>query len=161
MNTQTKDRPAQVRETINAMILAMRMHHRIVERRIDGLGVHHSQHRMLMTLSRMGRAVSQREIADRLDVSPACVARTVKQLSAGGLIEKAGGADGRCNEIALRPEGEALVADSLEVFRRIDEEMFAGFAPEELDRLAALMDRVRDNLAAMEKTDWKGSEETR
>ena len=37
---------------------------------------------------RMGRSASQKDIADALDVSPACVARTLKPLNAAGLVEK-------------------------------------------------------------------------
>lgn len=150
---EARERTARVFETIDALIHTMRLHHRIVEKRIDGLGVHHSQHRMLMKLSRMGKSASQKEIAAALDVSPACVARMLKQLNAAGLVDKADGADGRCNEISVLPAGKRLVDDSLAVFRQIDREMFEGVTEEELIQLGDVLRRVRDNLARMEKSE--------
>ena len=119
-------REEQLHTAIDTLIHTMRLHHRIVEKRIDGIGVHHSQHRMLMRLSHMGKTASQKDIATEMDVSPACVARTLKSLSAGGLIEKAEGLDGRCNEISLSPLGRQVINDSLKLFREIDAEMFKG-----------------------------------
>ena len=148
---ETDERALRIRDAIDALIHLMRLHHRIVERRIDGLGVHHSQHRMLMKVARLGRSASQKEIAEAMDVSPACVARTLKRLSAEGLVEKTGGADGRCNEIAIRPRGRALVDDSLALFRQIDEEMFDGISGEELAALTAALRRIQGNLSAMEQ----------
>ena len=143
---------AQYRETVETLIHTCRLHHRVVEKRIEGLGVHHSQHRMLMKLSRMGTTASQKNIAAAMDVSPACVARTLKSLDAAGLIDRQGGTDGRCNAVSIRPQGQQLVDASLNVFRGIDEGMFEGFAPEELATLKSLLGRVQDNLAGMEQS---------
>ena len=153
MDFQERTRAAQEHETIDVMIHTLRLHHRIVEKRIDGLGVHHSQHRMLMKLSRMGKSASQKDIAEALDVSPACVARTLKHLDAAGLIHKAEGADGRCNEISILPRGECLVEDSVAVFHQIGEQMFAGIAGEELEALNKVLRRIQDNLIEMEGRD--------
>ena len=151
----TEERTARIRETIDALIHTMRLHHRIVEKRIEGLGVHHSQHRMLMKLSRMGKGASQKDIAAAMDVSPACVARALKQLSAGGLVEKAGGADGRSNAISISPQGERLVGDSLAVFRQIDAQMFEGIGEDELTALGGVLQRIQKNLVNMEKQDGR------
>ena len=132
------------------MIRIMRMHHRVIEKRIDGLGIHHSQHRMLMRLSCMGRTASQKDIATALDVSPACVARTLKALSAAGLIEKAEGSDSRCREIAIRPAGQQLIDASVQTFQRTAAEMFSGIPDEDIDRLTDILGRIQENLTAME-----------
>ena len=158
MSLQERERADQLRQTIDLMIHSMRLHHRVVERRIEGLGVHHSQHRLLMRLSRMGRSASQKEIAAALDVSPACVARMLKPLNAAGLIEKAGGADGRCNQISISPDGERLVEDSLAVFRSIDAQMFEGISGEALAALGGVLRRVQENLINMEKLEAGGPE---
>ena len=150
---ETQERGQQAREVIEGMIHTMRLHHRIVEKRIDGLGVHHSQHRMLMKLSRMGVSASQKELAAAMDVSPACVARTLKRLDGEGLIRRADGADGRCNAISILPKGEALVRDTMAVFRQIDAQMFEGISPGELAALSGLLRRIQANLIEMEKDD--------
>ena len=132
------------------MIRIMRMHHRIVEKRIDGLGIHHSQHRMLMRLSCMGRTASQKDIAQAMDVSPACVARTLKALSAAGLIEKTEGADSRCREIAIRPAGRQLIDASVQTFQRTAAEMFDRIPDEDVEKLIDILERIQENLTAME-----------
>ena len=158
MSTQERERVEQLRQTIDLLIHTMRLHHRVVERRIEGLGVHHSQHRLLMKLARMDKSASQKEIAAALDVSPACVARMLKPLNAAGLIEKAGGADGRCNEISISPDGEQLVQDSLAVFRDIDARMFRDVSGQELAALGGVLRRVQENLVEMEKLEACGPE---
>ena len=150
---ETDGRTAQIRDAIDALIHTMRLHHRIVERRIDGLGVHHSQHRMLMKVAWLGKSASQKQIAEAMDVSPACVARTLKRLSAEGLVEKTGGADARRNEIGILPKGQALVDDSLALFRRIGAEMFEGVSGDELAAVTGVLRRIQGNLAAMEQAD--------
>ena len=153
MGSQERMRTDQIRENIDVLIHTMRLHHRIVEKRIDGLGVHHSQHRMLMRLACLGKSASQKDIASAMDVSPACVARTLKHLRAAGLIDKAEGADGRCNEISILPEGRRLVEDSLAVFRQIGAEMYEGISGEELAQLSELLRRIQGNLINMEKSE--------
>ena len=129
-----------------------RMHHRIVEARVRSLGIHPSQHILLMRLSDMGRFPSQAQIAEELDISPASVARTLKQLEAGGYIERCGSdVDGRRNEIAISAKGEEMVRRSREIFERMDAARFEGFGPEELDQLEALLMREMDNLRRLEQ----------
>ena len=153
MQTPEDARTTQIRESIDAQIRTMRLHHRIVERRIEGLGVHHSQHRMLMRLSRMGKGASQKDIAAAMDVSPACVARALKPLSAAGLVEKAEGSDGRCNAVSVSEGGRRLVEDSKAVFRDIDGRMFEGVTDAELDALNSVLRRLQENLIEMEGRD--------
>ncbi len=155
MDTWKGDRVALTRETIDGLIRTMRLHHRIVERRIDGLGVHHSQHRMLMTLSRMGQGASQKDIADAIDVSPACVARTLKALKAADLVEKTEGVDGRSNAISVSPRGSKLVRDSVALFRQIGAQMFQGVTDAELENLNAVLRHIQDNLIDMEGRESK------
>ena len=145
-----KPREDLTRGAIDRMVRTMRLHHRVIERRIDGLGIHQSQHRTLMKLSRMGRAASQKDIAEALDVSPACVARTLKALNAAGYIDKTDGADGRCREIGILPAGQKVIDDSLKTFRAIDAEMFEGLSDEEIYTLIELTNRVYQNLCRME-----------
>ena len=144
-------RAQRIKDDIDVLIHTMRLHHRVVERRLDGMGVHHSQHRMLMRLSDLGRSVSQCELADAMDVSPACVARMLKPLNAAGLVEKADGSDGRRNEISVSPAGMQLVEDSRAVFRQIGEQMFEGLTDNELKTLGLLLDRLKANLSNMDR----------
>ena len=131
-----------------------RMQHRIIEARVRSLGIHPSQHLLLMRLSDMGRFPSQTQIAEELDISPASVARTLKQLEAGGYIERCGSdVDGRRNEIAISRKGEEMVQRSKEIFDGLEAVSYAGFSEEELDQLEALLMREIDNLRRLERGD--------
>ena len=130
-----------------------RMQHRIIEARVRSLGIHPSQHVLLMHLSQMGRFPSQTQIAQELDVSPASVARTLKRLETGGYIERCGSdVDGRRNEIAISKKGEEMVQCSREIFDRMDAVRFENFSPEELDVLETLLQRQMDNLRRLEQS---------
>ena len=147
----------RVKDAIDLLIHTMRLHHRIVEKRVEGLGVHHGQHRMLMKVSFLGKSASQKALAEAMDVSPANVARTLKQLSAAGLIEKAEGVDGRCNEISLLPEGREMVENSRAIFREIGEEMFEGVSEGEMEALGGILRKIQANLVNMERGEGEPS----
>lgn len=135
---------------LDRMVRMMRLHHKVMEKRLDWLGIHHSQHRMLMRLSHLGPMPSQKEFAEALGVTPACVARTLKSLSAAGLIERAEGADGRCREITILPAGQKLVDDSVKTFTAIESEMFEGVSDDEIAGLTDVMNRIYQNLCQMD-----------
>lgn len=147
----------RVKDNIDLLIHTMRLHHRIVEKRVEGMGVHHGQHRMLMKVSFLGKSASQKALAEAMDVSPANVARTLKQLAAAGLIEKTEGADGRCNEISLLPEGQALVENSRAIFREIGAEMFEGVSEGEMEALGGILRKIQANLVNMERGEGEPS----
>ncbi len=150
MEAESTPRGERIRAATDSMVRIMRGHHRVIEKRIDGMGIHHSQHRMLMRLSCMGRTASQKDIAEALDVSPACVARTLKSLSGAGLIERHEGADGRCREVDISPDGQRLVDASVQLFEGISSEMFDGIPDADIEKLTQTLRRVQDNLNAME-----------
>jgi len=130
----------------------MRLHHQIVEKRMDGISdsIHHSQHRMLMYLSKMGKTASQKDIAQHMNISPACVARTLKALTSANLVERAEAEnDSRCNEVCLSEAGAKLVRDSHRMFQALDAEMFEGFSDEEIALLTELMEKLNRNLTGM------------
>ena len=86
-------------------------------------------------------------------MSPASVARTLKQLEAGGYIERCGSdVDGRRNEIAISKKGEEMVQCSRKIFDRMDAARFENFSPEELDVLETLLQRQMDNLRRLEQS---------
>ena len=153
MEVQDRERAARLREMIDLLMHAMRLHHRVVEKRMERFGVHHSQHRMLMKISRLGHSASQKELAEAMEVSPACVARMLKALDAAGYVAKRGGVDSRCNEISLLPAGERVVEDSQALFRQIGEEMFEGVTEEEIESTRRTMEKLLANLSDMEKRD--------
>lgn len=142
------------------MMRAMRMHRRVIEGRIQSLGIHPSQHFVLMQLKREGSMASQAQIAGMMDVSPASVARTVKNLDEAGYILRADGrTDSRRNEISITPRGEAVLEASRGIFHHVDEAAYRDFSDVELAQLAALLDKMIANLSALEQSEKEMKED--
>lgn len=129
-----------------------RTRHRIIDSRIQMLGIHPGQLFLLLQLGRMGRLPAQARMAEELDVSPALVARTFKQLEAAGYISRFdSAADGRRNEICITPKGEEILARGRGVFQEIDAASFADFSEDELNRVTSLMEKALKNITDLER----------
>lgn len=129
---------------------ARRMHRRAIGRFAADLGLHHSQHRMLMHLTHNDVIRSQRQLAEHFGVSPAAVATTLKKLEADGYIEKAKSADGldcRNNEIIITELGRRVATETEKYFRSVDCRAIDGFSEEEICTFVDLLDRMCKNLA--------------
>ena len=141
-------------QAIELLIRSSRLHHRNIEKCFENTGLHRSQRRMLMHLSQFETMPSQRRIADDFDISPACVARTLKSLANEGYITRAGDEDDlRRNTVSITRKGVDTVSETHHTFETIDLAAFEGFAPEELDQLISLLGRVKDNLSRIGESD--------
>ena len=136
-----------LKDVVHLLIRVVKMHHCLIESQVSGLGVHHSQHRMLMHLSRYEKIPSQKDISDALRISPAAVAVTLKRLEKDGYIERSmTDEDNRKNEIRITDEGRRMVEVSRRIFESSDGAMFDGLSPEEISAFAGLLERMTQNL---------------
>ena len=136
---------------VKYMMLADRLHRNAVEAAINVLGIHRSQHMILMYLSCRGnKAVSQTDIAKALEISPAAVAVSLKKLEKSGLITRNPREnDARTNTIELTEEAKKIVSRSGEIFGEVDVAMCAGISEDELDALIECMKKMIENLRGM------------
>lgn len=94
-----------------------------------------------------GHPPSQRELADRLHVSPATVAASLKSLERNGYVERsADPADARRNRLAITRKAEEALEAGRAVFRAVDEAMLSGFSQSEIEALNAFHSRMLENL---------------
>lgn len=136
---------------VGLLMRIMRRHHALVERRIGDLGIHHSQHRMLMQLAKRQEDMpSQKELAEIMGISPAAVTATLKKLEKEGYITRSmTNEDNRKNEIRITEKGLSEVMESRTIFESSDRTLFDGFSPEEMTALLSFMERIDRNLDAM------------
>lgn len=154
------DRPDRIHAVMDIMMRTMRMHHRVVERSLSQMDMHRGQHRLLMSLSRCGHMPTQKELAQRMDISPASVANMLKKLEKGGyIVRRALDADGRCNEVEITQRGHEVIEQSKQMFSDVDQGMFADFDDDEIGRMRDYMTRASANLRAMEEEDGEGGHE--
>lgn len=136
------------RAIMGKLMSIMRDHKSVVDWFVNETKLHKSQHRLLMTLARLGNNVSQRDLAETLNITPAAVAVTLKKLEKNGLVgRKMAEKDNRYNEVVLTEKGKKIVKESYKVFKYADEKMFDGFSMEELDTFEGYLNRIKDNLS--------------
>ena len=149
MPTSQDDGYSPLQRTIQAFIKADITHRRAIEQWATDAGMHRSQHRMLMYLTRCEGTPSQKDLAKHFDISPAAVTVTLKKLESDGYIArgKCGEcSDSRINEIKITERGRAAAMQSRKYFQHVDSEAFKGFSPEELDTFTSLLERMQENL---------------
>ena len=129
---------------------------RSMESRVKKTGVYSSQHRILMHLKWMQvehqSNCTQVELAKKLEISPAAIAVSIKKLEKGGYIHREPDeTDNRALQVSITEKGEQVVKQTLCIFRKMDEDMFAGFTDEELELLSGFLERMYRNLEEKKK----------
>ena len=137
---------ANLAKAADMMIRTDRMHRALIDSRVKELGIHRTQHRILMKLARCGKLPSQKELAEFLNITPAAVTGALKTLESEGYIERTLGHDCRFNELQITDKGRELVELSREMFNSIDIAMFDSFSDEELDVYIRCLDKLQNNI---------------
>ena len=125
-----------------------RLHRVLIDSSVKDMGIHQTQHRILMHLAKCERIPSQKELAEHLDITPAAVTGAIKQIEEDGYIKRTLGRDTRFYELEITERGRALVALTRELFSDVDGAMFDGFSDEELDDLMGYLERIQKNAKA-------------
>ena len=99
-----------------------------------------------MRLARCGRLPSQKELAERLDVTPAAITIALKKLEGNGYVSKTLGRDTRFNEIEITEKGRELVKLTRETFSRTDKSLFRGFSEDELKLYVGFLEKIQQNI---------------
>ncbi len=131
---------------IEMMIRTDRMHRALIDSRVGELGIHRTQHRILMHLAGCEKLPSQKELAERLDITPAAVTGALKKIESDGYIERTLGRDSRFNELKITDKGRELVALTRELFSEADASMFEGFGDAELDTYISCLNKLQSNV---------------
>lgn len=131
----------------------LRVHHAVCDSRVKALGIHPSQHMLLMHLSEKKEISSQRELAEHMHISPAALAVSLSKLESGGYIERGiSESDSRVNTLAITEKGRALVLESKEIFDGIDAETFKNVSDEELTAFIETLKKMHANLTNMKES---------
>lgn len=134
------------KEPVGMMMRTLRMHRCKCEQFLCEIGVHHTQHRVLMYLS-CNSAPSQKELAERFHVSAAAMAVTLKKLETGGFIKRATqSGDMRQNNIEITRRGREVIDMSAQFFSTLDSGMFRGITSDELDTFMRCLEKMQNNM---------------
>ena len=137
------------KEIIGVLICTMRFHHKVVEKYVSALGIHHGQHHLLMRLAKQ-EWKSQKELADSMEISTATVAVSLKKLEQGGYITReVVSDDNRYNQLEITDKGREVIKESCKIFNHIDETLFKGFTEEEKEEFGRLVKKMNQNLTEL------------
>ena len=136
----------KIQEAAEAMFRTERIHKMLIDSRAKELGMHRTQHRILMYLARKGSLPSQKELADHLDITPAAVTGALKKIETEGYVERTLGKDNRFNELRITEKGRALVDKTREMFSSTDRSLFEGFTDEELIGYINCLQKLQNNI---------------
>lgn len=118
---------------------------RLIDKKVESTGVYRSQHRLLMTLGKHPDC-SQTELAEMLEVSPAAIAVSLKKLEKGGFVTRqCNETDNRANYVKITDKGRRVIEVSIQYFNEMEEALFVGFSPEEMERLESSFHRIAAN----------------
>lgn len=135
------------KSTMRKMLYIGRLHRSIFEKNISSMGIHHSQHHLLMYIAREGEVTSQKQIAEKFGITPAAVARSLKTLESEGFIKRENTAsDGRLNSITITAKGRDIVERSYIMFRETDVAVFEDFTDDDIRTLNRYLDMMKSRL---------------
>ncbi len=135
------------RKVIRSLISTNRIHKKTVDRLTSGVEIKRENRFLLMMLANASEPLSQKEIAKKLSITPAAVARKMKTLESAGFIErKKTGADSRRNNVSITPKGLELKKATDAVFDTVDKKALSGITENELEIFLAVLDKIQENL---------------
>jgi DNA-binding MarR family transcriptional regulator len=137
---------------VNMLIKINRMHKRMIGSVVcNKIGLHQTQHIILMHLAKRETLPSQKELAEHLNITPAAVTGALQKLEADGYIRRNIGTDNRYNEITITEFGKSVVEKTKVMFSHIDELLFSGFSDEEIGEFTAMLEKIHLNIENYEK----------
>ncbi len=105
------------------------------------------QPQILFLLAEESEPPAQSELAGQLRLAPATVAASLKSLERlGYVVRRADPADGRKKRVILTEKGRAARSHCIEIFTRIERQVYDGFTGGELEALRGYYRRMLDNL---------------
>lgn len=119
-----------------------------LEARLQGTGVSPAQFLALAHLVALG-PLAQAELADRLSIAPATVARLVDRMERDGWVKRRGDPqDGRVRRVVPTPRAAEAWEEASAIGREILERAYRGVHPAEIETVKRVLEKVRRNLGA-------------
>ena len=123
-----------------------RLKHARVHTLYEALGLYRGQPRMLRLLWDQ-EGLTHTDLSRQLQVQPATITKMIQRMEKTGFVERRHDPDDqRVSRVYLTPAGRAVREDVQLVWRRLEEEAFAGFSEEERVLLRQFFLRIRENL---------------
>jgi MarR family transcriptional regulator, organic hydroperoxide resistance regulator len=128
------------------LLLVSKAHHRLGAQEFEKLGLLRGQPPVLFEVGKKD-GITQSELAQKLEVTPATMTNLLRRMEASGLISRIRDEnDFRFSNVHLTEAGRQALAQAVEVAHHIDEIIFSGFSPEEQNEITNYLERIHSNL---------------
>lgn len=142
--------PINVRRALSLkMTVTARQMHKRFDQSVADIGVTRSQWTLIAVVSRHP-GVTQREVAETLEMSEASVGRLIDRLCSDGMLVRQPKEDDRRAHCIHLTDAASTLLDKISGVAMIHEEaIFAGFDADDIARLETYLDKIAANIAAM------------
>ncbi len=143
-----------IHKAVHRFLRLDRLHRAAIGHQVGEMGLHRSQHRLLMVLSHSEEMPSQAELARRLEISPPAVTGLLTRLEKDGYIRRLGDAkDNRNHKVVITDKGREILTATKVRFDAVDSAMMKGIKQEEVLLFTDLLQRMQYNLETYEQED--------
>lgn len=139
-------RPITLGEVEDRFAQFMRMHRRTMMGYFQRIGMFNGHPHMLFHIRRQP-GLTQKALAERMHISPASVAISIRRFESAGLVERRrDDRDGRVVHLYLTLAGEEMDAACAKGRDYMMDTLYQGFSQEEQEALYALLGKMIDNM---------------
>jgi len=119
----------------------------IIDNELSPLGLTHPRWTAMWKLWRMGGDVSQKQLADALEIELASLMRTLGQLESQGLIIRHTSLkDKRVRLVVLTHEGKVIIKQMESRIVQTRTELLSRITPEEMEVFDSVIERISENV---------------
>lgn len=131
----------------------IRLYYARMQEKLAQVGLYRGQ-APIMGLINTYDGMSQKEMAQALNLSPATVTVTLKRMEKAGLIvREMDTKDQRILRVHLSEQGKAMCQKGEEQCRNVSEELLNGFTEQEAAQLRGYLQRIAENMEAVVRKD--------
>ena len=127
------------------------------DRRAEPLGLTRAQWRCLKAVWRQP-AITQKALAELLEMEPIPVGRTIDRLEQAGFVERrADPNDRRVWRLHVTDKAGAVIDDMEVIATGLRDDALVGIGADELARCVDVLERIKQNLVALDETNPKNN----
>lgn len=137
----------------------MHMHRNVMRRFFQSCGMFNG-HPMMLFIIRQNPGLTQKQLAEKMNIAPASAAISLKRMEEAGLVRRTPDQhDGRVVHLHLTPEGVEMDDRCARGKQFSTEILYRDFSPEDLDQFSAFLTRMQHNLEKTDIQDWRFTHE--
>ncbi|MFB9136984.1 transcriptional regulator SlyA [Vibrio olivae] len=135
---------------VEQMSRATRLWKTVADEELSPLGLTHSRWTALWKLKRLGDNVSQKTLADALEIELASLMRTLNQLEEQGLVTRhCCEHDKRVRNVRLTAQGNVILEQLEQRIFNVRRQILQGISEEEMQLMRSILERISLNATAV------------